>query len=250
MLMSASSLVTTIRKVCDTFRFLVVKYWAQALKHFRKCFLLCLHSEEKKQREHFSHSTWRLIFFSIWCGGFMSSLSREGLQTRCLSLPNPNSVILQPLCSLSTGLHQVQGRGGLAWSSHNWVPSCRSLQGSSNIQTCLTEVCFWTDSSHIFAGRICPAAGSAALWSSCLRYEEKWWPPTFPSSKHELSRAPSQACVCWHSGTAAVLHRRELNSPREPENLLQWWPSTIKKLCVMPEVCLAQEEGEYLLVLV
>lgn len=64
-LKSISSLVTAVRKVCDSFRFLVVKYWGQALKHFGKCLLFSLHSEGKKRREPFSYSTWRLIFFSI-----------------------------------------------------------------------------------------------------------------------------------------------------------------------------------------
>lgn len=64
-LKSISSLVTAVRKVCDSFRFLVVKYWGLALKHFRKCFLFCLYSEGRKRREPFSYLTWRLIFFSI-----------------------------------------------------------------------------------------------------------------------------------------------------------------------------------------
>lgn len=46
-----------------------------------------------------------------------------------------------------------------------------------------------------------------------------------------------------------MLHQRELNRPNGPEDLLQWWPSAIKKLCIMPEVCLAQEEGKNVLVL-
>lgn len=47
-LKSVSSLVTAIRKVCDSSRFLVIKYWGQALKPFRKCFLFCLRGKETK----------------------------------------------------------------------------------------------------------------------------------------------------------------------------------------------------------
>lgn len=45
-LKSVSSLVTAIRKVCDSSRYLVVKNWEQALKPFRKCFLFCLRGKE------------------------------------------------------------------------------------------------------------------------------------------------------------------------------------------------------------
>lgn len=45
-----------------------------------------------------------LFSFPFDVEALWSSLSREGLQTRCLSLPNPSSIILHALCPLSTGM--------------------------------------------------------------------------------------------------------------------------------------------------
>lgn len=60
-LKSVSSLALATRKVSDSFRFLIGKSKGRAFRHFGKCVLLYLHSEEKKLGEHFNCLTLRFI---------------------------------------------------------------------------------------------------------------------------------------------------------------------------------------------
>lgn len=152
------------------------------------------------------------------------------------------------LCSLSAAIRVTPGSGQRRVGLKQPRPAAflrvlaRQRQYLGRYRS---EICFGADSSHVFPGGIYPAAGSGTRWSGSRKDEEKRCPPNFPSSR---ARAP-RCSLSWCSGAAGARHRKELNGPGGPEGLLRGWASTIKKLAVMPEVCLAQEEGKNVLVL-
>lgn len=72
-LKSVSSLALATRNVSDSFRFLIGKSKGWTFRHFGKCVLLYLHSEEKELGEHFNCLTLRFIV-SVFCRGFAEIL--------------------------------------------------------------------------------------------------------------------------------------------------------------------------------